>query len=252
MPAGFTPRSDWSDAPPALVTAIERTIGASVVGTEGVHGGRSSGPAAILSLADGRQVFAKAIAAERNSKAHALYARELDVLRLLPADVPHAPLVAGVRHDCWLAVVTEASNGPAVGERLDILLAMTSGWRTWTAGPHLVHLDARCDNVVPGVGGAWLVDWGHAARGAEWLDHAGLAVDVVASGHIGGERVALSTARGILAGLPFEATRFVVAVAGMFRRNALRDPVHAVPGLRAWQAERARALRPLVERLVSR
>jgi hypothetical protein len=243
--------------PPALVVSIERAIGAPIVGTQGVHGGMSSGPAASLSLADGRQLFAKTIAAQSNSKAHVLYARELEVLRLLPADVRHAPLVAGVNYDDWLSVVTEASTGPAIGppwrwQRLYTLLAMASGWRTWTTGGHLVHLDARRDNVVPRPGGAWLIDWAHAATGVRWIDHAGLAVDVVASGHVGGERVGLSAARGTLTELPYEATRFVVAMAGMFRRNPLRDTPPAVPGLRAWQAERARALRPLVERLVSR
>jgi hypothetical protein len=310
MSAGFTPRTPWSDAPRPVVRSLERAIGASIVGVEAVHGGMSPGPAALLTLDDGRQVFAKAVAAQASTKAHGLYAREVDVLARVPADVPHARLVTHVAHDDWLVVVTEAASGTAVGppwrsqhvaattdainrlsahddvdglptalerlpsldgweriaerpdapevldewelQRIDTLVAMSRGWSTWTAGPYAVHLDVRCDNVVEHGDGVWLVDWAHAATGARWLDAACLAADVVACGHVGGDAVALRTARGILAGLSYEATRFVVAMVGMFRHSSLRDPVSSAPTMRAWQAERARSLRPLVETLVSR
>ena len=310
MPAGFTARSDWADAPRPLVRAVERVLDAPVVGVEAVHGGMAPGPAAVLVLGDGRQVFAKAVAAQQSEKAHALYAREVEVLASVPDDVPHARLVAHVLHHDWVVIVTEAASGTAVGppwrsqhlaaateavaalsahtdvdglppaldrlptldgwellaerpdvgevldpwerEHLGALIAMSRGWRTWTAGPHAVHLDVRCDNVVEHDDGVWLVDWAHAATGASWLDTACLAADVVACGHIGGEAVALRAAKGILAGLPYEATRFVVAMSGMFRHNSLRDPVRSAPTMRTWQAHRASALRPLVEALVSR
>jgi hypothetical protein len=308
MPPRFTTRSDWADLPQPVVRSLERALGDRIVGFEAVHGGMSPGPAARLSLDGGRQVFAKAVAEQQNPKAHQLYACEIDVLRALPREIPHAPLVANVERDGWTVIATEAADGGVAGppwrsqdvaavaaaldsvasqsdlpglppaverlpaldgwehlattsrdvlddwevRHLDTLLAMTNGWRTWTAGRHLVHLDVRCDNVVRHRDDVWLVDWAHAATGARWIDQACLAVDVVASGHVGGERVAVSTARGILTGLPYEATRLVVAMAGMFRRNALRERVPAVPELREWQASRARSLRSLVERLVSR
>jgi hypothetical protein len=307
MPSGSTRRSDWADAPRALVRAVERSLGARVVGQEAVQGGTSSRVAARLSLDDERQVFVKAVAAQQDPRAFSRYAQEADVLRRLPEDVPHAPLLTSARHDDWFAIVTSAASGSAVGPpwrtqhvaavtdaitrtsgrtdvrglapaverlpaldgwqqlasrpevlddwergRLQTLVAMSDGWRTWTAGPHLVHLAVRCDNVVEHEDGVWLVDWGRAAAGAAWLDAAGLAVDVVASGHVGGGALALSTARGILAGLPYEATRLMVALAGTLRQSSLREPVAAVPGLRAWQAARAGALRPLLEATVTR
>lgn len=310
MPAGFSSRTDWADAPRPLVRAVERALGAPIVGVEAVHGGMSPGPAAVVALGDGREVFAKAVSAQQSPKTHGLYAAEAGVLARVPEDVPHARLVAHVVHDEWQVIVTEAASGRAVGppwhsqhvaatteavellaahtdvsglpqavdrlpvldgwellaerpdarevldawehDHLGSLVEMSRGWHTWTAGRHAVHLDVRCDNVVEHDDDVWLVDWAHAATGAPWLDAACLAADVVACGHVGGEAVALRTAAGILAGLPYEATRFVVAMTGMFRHNSLREPVKSAPTMRAWQAERARALRPLVDAVVTR
>ncbi|HET8988101.1 MAG TPA: hypothetical protein VFN43_06280 [Humibacillus sp.] len=129
---------------------------------------------------------------------------------------------------------------------------MSDGWRTWTMGDRLVHLDVRCDNAVEHGDTVWLVDWAAACSGAGWIDEAMLALDVVGSGHVGGEQVALDAALGILARLPYEARRFVVAWTGMLRRNSLLPPRPARPTYRAWQAQRAQALQPLLWRLVSR
>jgi hypothetical protein len=290
------------------VRLLERAVGAAVIGTEAVHGGMSPGPAAVLSLDDGRQVFAKAVAASVNSRSHALYAQEVDVLRVLPPSVPHAPLVARADHGDWIAVATTAANGGAVGppwrsqhvaatadavgevarhpaprgivpaidrmpdldgwealerenpceldeferSRLGSLVAMSTGWRSWTAGDRLVHLDVRCDNAVEHGEDLWLVDWSSACAGARWVDEAMLALDVVGSGHVGGPATAVDMAAGMLARLPYEATRFVVAWTGMLRRNALLPPGPGLPAFRGWQRERAAALHPLLERLVPR
>ncbi len=308
MTGAFTSRPPFDQVPADLRAALEVEVGARVVGTESVHGGMSPGPAALLTLGDGRHVFAKTVAASMGSGAHVLHRRELEVLRLLPGSVPHAPLVAGFEHGEWVTIVTEAADGTAVGppwrsqhlaavgdavatcaghvgleglapaidrlppldgwrdlahdrpDRLDDwerahidgLVAMSDGWPIWTSGEHLVHLDVRCDNVVPHSEDVWLVDWASACRGAAWVDAASLALDVVASGHVGGPQVALSTARGMLARLPYEATRFVVAVAGMFRYYSLRPERPGLPTFREWQRRRSAALHPLVERLVSR
>ncbi|GAB3070380.1 hypothetical protein GCM10027053_38700 [Intrasporangium mesophilum] len=308
MTGAFTPRLPFDQVPPGLHAALEAAVGARVVGTESVHGGMSPGPAALLTLTDGRQVFAKTVAASMSPSAHEFHRRELEVLRMLPGSVPHAPLVAGFEHDGWVTIVTEAADGTAVGppwrsqhlasvadavatcaghvgieglapavERLppldgwrdlvhdrpdelddwerahiESLVAMSDGWSIWTTGPHLVHLDVRCDNAVPHGEDVWLVDWASACHGAAWVDAASLALDVVASGHVGGPQVALSTARGMLARLPYEATRFVVAVTGMFRFYALKPERPGQPTFRDWQRRRSAALRPLVERLVSR
>ncbi|MFC7593868.1 hypothetical protein ACFQU3_00995 [Terrabacter sp. GCM10028922] len=308
MPSGFTTRPPFEQAPADLRAAIEAAVGSRIAGTESIQDGMSPGPAALLTLRDGRQVFAKAVAASIDSTSHLLYARELATLRVLPPTVPHAPLVAGVEHRDWIVVVTEAADGPALGPpwrsqdvaivadaiatsaaltdvptlgpaidrlpdldgwhtlahehpdqlddweraRINGLVAISDGWRTWTAGRHLVHLDIRCDNAVPRGDEVWLVDWASACHGAAWIDTASLAVDVVASGHVGGQHVAVSLSQGLLSQLPYEATRFVVAVAGMLRRESLSPAWSALPGFRDWQRHRALSLRPLVERLVSR
>ena len=307
-PAGFTTRPDWADTPRALIDELERALGAHVVGSESVQGGMSPGPAALLSLDDGRRVFAKAVAASVNSRSRELYDREWAVLRRLPDSVPHARLLARADHDDWIVLATRAAEGSTLGppwhsqdvagavgavsassahraptglppavdrlpdlegwralgqhhpgelsdverERFASLTAMSDGWRTWTAGNQLVHLDVRCDNAVAHGEAVWLVDWAAACAGAGWIDEAMLALDAAGSGHVGGERVGLDVAHGILARLPYEATRFVVAWIGMLRRNSLLPPWPALPTYRAWQAHRAQALQPLLWRLVSR
>lgn len=311
MPPGLTTRPPFEQAPADLRAALEAALGSRIAGTESVHDGSSPGPAAVLTLRDGRQVFAKAVAASMSPQSHLLYSREIETLKVLPPSVPHAPLVAGLDHRDWVVVVTEAADGPALGPRwrsqdvavvadavaastalIDIptlapaidrlsdldgwqtladehpdqldewerarigrLLAISDGWRAWTAGRHLVHLDVRCDHVVPHGDQVWLVDWTSACHGAAWIDTASLAMDVMASGHVGGQQVSASVSHGLLAQLPYEATRFVVAVAGMLRRSSLLPALPAWPArptLRDRQRQRALMLRPLVERVVSR
>ena len=115
MTSAFTPRVPFEQVPPDLRAALEAAVGARVVGTESVHGGMTPGPAALLTLRDGRHVFAKAVAASMSSRSHLMYTRELDVLRMLPGSVPHAPLVAGFEHGDWVVIVTEGGDGPALG-----------------------------------------------------------------------------------------------------------------------------------------
>jgi hypothetical protein len=140
---------------------------------------------------------------------------------------------------------------------------LVRGWRSWTAGRALAHNDVRCDNVLRAGGhGATLVDWNFASRAAPWLDVAQLAADVMASGISRGvtagaaapdreaSTASLAAALGLLASLPEDAGRFVVALAGMLRRNSTLPPHPALPTMRAWQAARADRLQPLVEALV--
>ena len=309
MPVAFTARAPWSDAPSSLVAAVEAALGSRIVTTEPVHAGRSPGPAAVLGLRDGRAVFAKAVAASVDPRNHERYGREAHVLAHLPESVPHAPLIAAVESGEWVAVVTAAARGSAVGPpwrsqdvgaaadavassashaapaalapivdrlpgldgwgdlaeraragervlepweaaRIDRLVAMSDGWRRWSAGDRLVHLDIRCEHLVHD-DRMWLVDWASAGAGAGWVDGALLAFDVVGSGHVGGSRVAVDMASGMLRRMPFEASRFAVALAGVLRHSSLMPRSGAVPTFREWEQDRAAALRPLVERLVS-
>lgn len=131
---------------------------------------------------------------------------------------------------------------------------LSEGWREWTAGAALAHHDCRCDNAVVDDETAvvTLVDWNFACAGAAWLDLALFATDVVASGIEGrSDDDAVVAAVGVLDALPFEATRFSVALAGMMRRNSLLPPHAGLPTFRSWQARRADRLRLLVEAVLT-
>ncbi len=161
--------------------------------------------------------------------------------------------------DGWAVLATEPP-GPidpwdrAVAPRC---AAIVEGWRDWTSGTALQHQDNRCDNaLVTDDGQVTLVDWNFACAGAPWLDHALLAADVVGSG-VGDRpddescvRRAVELATSLLQPGSRDAARFVVALAGMLRRNSLLDPVEGLPTFRAWQSARADRLRPLVAALL--
>jgi hypothetical protein len=148
--------------------------------------------------------------------------------------------------DGWLAVDPSDDWEKRYVPRL---AARVEGWREWTAGSALVHLDVRCDNAIVHAGQATLIDWAYAAAGAWWLDQALLAADIVGSGHAQGKAVV--EALRVLDACPPEAAAYVIAVAGMWRRNSTLAPVPALPTFRRWQRTRADALRPLLERLLS-
>jgi hypothetical protein len=132
------------------------------------------------------------------------------------------------------------------------LAARAEGWGAWTAGTWLVHQDIRADNAIVDhrSGCATLVDWSYCCAGANYLDRARLAADVVCTGHEDGPEAALAVALAILAPLPDEAARFVIALAGMWRYRSTLPPLPGSPTLRHWQYERARAIRPLLAALI--
>jgi aminoglycoside phosphotransferase (APT) family kinase protein len=132
------------------------------------------------------------------------------------------------------------------------LAAAVADWPNWTAGQWVVHQDVRADNVIvdPVAGRATLVDWSFCCAGADWLDLARLAADVVCTGHADGPAVALAVAERILDGLPDPAWRFVAALAGMWRVRSTRPSDSAMPTMRAWQLDRAMSLRPLLDRWI--
>lgn len=133
------------------------------------------------------------------------------------------------------------------------LARLAAGWQHWTAGQTLVHQDIRADNAVVdrAAGRAVLVDWGYGCAGAEWLDRARLAADIVCSGHHDGSAAGLRTAIGILDPLPADAARYVVALAGMWRYRSTLPALPGQPTLRHWQRARAWAMRPLLAALIA-
>jgi aminoglycoside phosphotransferase (APT) family kinase protein len=270
----------------------------------------SPGPAAVLSLANGHDVFVKAVSRTANAGSHQLYQQEAAALAALPADVPAARLIETVETGHWIAIITELAPGqvagppwtnasihavaqacamvaacpapkeiPPVLQRLpdldgwtklaagdpgqltpwetrhvEQLAAATTGWRIWTSGKWLTHLDIRADNAVvdPSDSTALLVDWGYCSAAAPWLDRALLAADVVAAGHAGGAEIARRMALSLLADQPPEASRFVIAQAGMWRRNSTLPSHPGMPTHRAWQRARADALPRLLTDLLAR
>ncbi|UQU67441.1 phosphotransferase [Couchioplanes caeruleus] len=166
----------------------------------------------------------------------------------VPAVVERLPDLDG-----WTALARERTSlSDWESRHIERLAAATTGWRHWTSGPHLSHQDIRGDNIIirAGDGRAVLVDWGYASHGASWLDRALLAADVVAAGHEGGPETARQQALELLTDQPPEAARFVIAQAGMWRRNSTLPPHPGMPTHRRWQHQRAIALQPLIEDLL--
>jgi hypothetical protein len=111
-------RPRWEQLPDAVQRAVERAAGAAVVAADPPPGsGFTGGFAAVVHLADGRRVFAKA-GSSRNPHLCSAYAQEAVVLRALPAAVP-APRFVGAGHLApgeadeheWRVVVAEAADG---------------------------------------------------------------------------------------------------------------------------------------------
>jgi aminoglycoside phosphotransferase (APT) family kinase protein len=156
--------------------------------------------------------------------------------------------------DGWAALAADPGGlTPWEVRHVERLAAAAAGWRSWTRGRQLTHLDIRCDNAIVDMAGrtAVLVDWGYCAAGAPWLDRALLAADVMGAGHVAGPEAARRRAWELLADQPAEASRFVIAQAGMWRRNSTLPAHPGMPTHRAWQRTRAAALQPLLEDLLA-
>ncbi|GAB2599103.1 hypothetical protein Aab01nite_75330 [Paractinoplanes abujensis] len=75
----------------------------------------SPGPAAVLRLANGRQVFVKAVAASASSASHRFYRQEAVALAALPPGVPAPELIGAVEVDEWCALVMSVAAGVPAG-----------------------------------------------------------------------------------------------------------------------------------------
>jgi aminoglycoside phosphotransferase (APT) family kinase protein len=92
-------------------TAVAEALGASIVGHRDLHGGMSPGPAAGLRLADGRQVFVKAVSAEVRAHNHKMILQEAAILDALPRSVPAPRRLATVEYGPWAALATTWAAG---------------------------------------------------------------------------------------------------------------------------------------------
>jgi len=175
----FTPRTAWADTPEPLRMAVAEALGAAIVGHTDLSGGMSPGPAAGLRLADGRQVFVKAMSVEVRAHNHAMILQEAAILDVLPASVPAHRRLATVECGQWAALVTTWATGATAEVWTDAsIAAVATACRT--TGGH------RAPSVLPPVverifyfdGWQRMLDLG---AGDEWEQaHAGPAADAVA------------------------------------------------------------------------
>jgi hypothetical protein len=129
-PAAAGVRVPYGDLPDALHAWVDDVLASPVVAAATQVGGFSPGVAARLRCADGRRAFVKAVSAEANPDSPGLHRREIEVLRILPAELPVPRLIASYDEDPWVVLVVEDVQGrqPALPWRdndLDRMLALT-------------------------------------------------------------------------------------------------------------------------------
>lgn len=119
---GFTSRLPWSDLPVSVRhsvdTALDTAVSARVVSAQDVHGGMSTGPAAVLLLDDGRQLFIKLVTSRLNQRSQELYRYEISAygaLAPLRDTLPMPELVAVVDQGSWLGLLTTLAPGSTPG-----------------------------------------------------------------------------------------------------------------------------------------
>ncbi|NUT33330.1 MAG: phosphotransferase [Hamadaea sp.] len=104
-------RLRWPDLPAHVQQTIEDALGAAVVGAENREGGFSPALASVLTLADGRRVFAKAVDAERSEFSVDALRREAKILAALPPSLPASKLIWFGEYASWTILILEAVDG---------------------------------------------------------------------------------------------------------------------------------------------
>ncbi|GAA2755137.1 phosphotransferase family protein [Actinopolymorpha rutila] len=200
----------WPDLPHGLRAEIESRLGSSVVAAASRAGGFSPGLASVLRLADGRQVFAKAVSSAPNPVSPGIHRREAAIAAQLPASAPVPKLLWSHDDGDWVVLVFEALTGdsptlpwvPAERDRVlaaltDLGAAMTpappgldvrpidvldeefSGWRGLLdrPDPRLAEVDPWAAERLADLA-TWETHWLTAARG-ETLLHGDIRADNV-------------------------------------------------------------------------
>ncbi|SDF49616.1 Phosphotransferase enzyme family protein [Blastococcus aurantiacus] len=110
-----SPRLPYDRLPAGLRAAIDAVLGSPVVAVSARTGGFSPGPAAVVTSADGRRAFVKAVGTPLNPDTPRLLRAEALVMAGLPASLPVPPLRAHVEWadgpDEWVALAFEAFDG---------------------------------------------------------------------------------------------------------------------------------------------
>ena len=102
-------RLDWAEMPERVRSQVERWLGGTVVGAATQPTGFSPGVAARLTADNGRRVFLKAVASERNAVSGQFHRREISVVTALPeaAPVPRLLWSYDEGEGGWVALVFE-------------------------------------------------------------------------------------------------------------------------------------------------
>jgi aminoglycoside phosphotransferase (APT) family kinase protein len=101
----------WDDVPAHIQDTIAAAAGAPVTAAESKEGGFSPALASVLSLADGRHLFAKASNLARSTFAVDAIRSEARVLAALPSNVPAPRLLFSYDDGDWAILLTEAIHG---------------------------------------------------------------------------------------------------------------------------------------------
>ncbi|MBS2533129.1 phosphotransferase [Catenulispora sp. NF23] len=202
--------TDWSDLPQPLRDAVEAKAG-RVVSARTVAAGLNSQIAAVLDTADGR-VFLKGVPLEART-ALASQRREAAINQFVLAVSPQ--LLWSAETEGWSLLAFEyiggghadyAPGSPYLDDVVKVanrlhrvtapdlpeLRAADQRWSAWAgaddagllAGDSLLHTDFAGHNVLIGEeGGAWIIDWAWATRGASFIDPACLLIRLIDAGH---------------------------------------------------------------------
>ncbi|MBB5920610.1 hypothetical protein FHR81_001640 [Actinoalloteichus hoggarensis] len=148
------------------------------------------------------------------------------------------PLLQG-----WSALRVDppADLDPWARTHLDSLVAMETAWHPWADGDTLLHNDLRPDNMIRRLDGRiMVVDWASPARGAAWLDVAGLVPALLMAGHEPRHAERLVTTRPSVASVPaWAVTGFAAALAGHWEWSRRLPESDGACGLRRFQARAA-------------
>ncbi|MDN4480220.1 aminoglycoside phosphotransferase family protein [Demequina muriae] len=110
-PAAFNPsRLQWSDLPPHIAATVEERERSRVVDAGSVTQGFSPGYAGVVTLADGRSIFVKAVSAAQNEGARQLATAEANACTALTPDVP-APALRWSSLDEWAVLAFDVVGG---------------------------------------------------------------------------------------------------------------------------------------------
>ncbi len=104
-------RLAWSDLPVPVRTRIVALAGAPVTAERIATSGFSPGFAAVLELADGRDVFVKAVSPEQNPDSPDLARAEIRVAACLPPQAPTAPLLWSDDDGDWVLLGFAVAHG---------------------------------------------------------------------------------------------------------------------------------------------